>query len=204
MIGDHTRDDSMPAIARRVLAAAPPRFALAGLSMGGYVAFEIMRQAPHRVAKLALLDTGCGAETPEHRELRKIVIDHALNGGSLADTLEIHFPLLVHPSRATDDALKRVVHAMAEETGLQAFLRQLSAQASRPESRPQLAGIRVPVVVVSGEDDTVCRPQLQRELVELCPGAELASIPGCGHMAPLEQPAAVVEVLRRWLRPPGQ
>jgi len=79
-VADHTRDDSMAAIARRILAAAPPRFALAGLSMGGYIAFEIMRQAPQRVVKLALLDTGARAETPEQTERRKVVIALAKNG----------------------------------------------------------------------------------------------------------------------------
>ena len=116
MIADHTRDDSMTAIARRILAAAPPRFALAGLSMGGYIAFEIVRQAPERVAKLALLDTGARGDTPEQTERRKIVIGLA-RSGRYAEVPDIAFPVYVHRDRHGDAALKRVVRTMAEDTG---------------------------------------------------------------------------------------
>src|SRR5215469_18279120 len=94
IVADHTPDDSMASIARRILAGAPPRFALAGLSMGGYIAFEIMRQAPQRVARLALLDTGA-RETPEQTERRKVVIALAKNG-RYAEVPDIAFPLYVH------------------------------------------------------------------------------------------------------------
>src|SRR6516164_3731061 len=97
-VADHRRDDTMAAIARRILAAAPPRFALAGLSMGGYIAFEIVRQAPQRVVKLALLDTGARAETPEQTERRQVVIALAKNG-RYAAVPDIAFPLYVHRSR---------------------------------------------------------------------------------------------------------
>src|SRR5580693_6389511 len=125
-IADHRRDDSMAAIARRILAAAPPRFALAGLPMGGYIAFEIMRQAAGRVAKLALLDTGARGDTPEQTERRKVVIALA-NSGRYADVTDIAFPVYVHRNRHNDEALKRTVRTMAEETGPEAFLRQQRA-----------------------------------------------------------------------------
>src|SRR6202034_1094894 len=104
-VADHRRDDSMAAIARRILAAAPPRFALAGLSMGGYIAFEIMRQAPQRVAKLALLDTGPRAETAAQTERRRHRIELA-RSGRFAEVADLQFPLLVHPSRRDDEVLK--------------------------------------------------------------------------------------------------
>ena len=115
MVADHTRDDSMASIARRILAGAPPRFALAGLSMGGYIAFEIMRQAPQRVARLALLDTGARAETPEQTERRKVVIALA-KSGRYAEVPDIAFPIYVHRNRLNDADLKRTVRMMAEET----------------------------------------------------------------------------------------
>src|SRR5689334_4380405 len=101
MIADHTRDDSMVAIAWRILATAPPRFALGGLSMGGYIAFEIMRQAPQRVAKLALLDTGARGETPEQTERRKAAIALAENG-RYAEVPDLAFPIYVHRNRRDD------------------------------------------------------------------------------------------------------
>ena len=98
MVADHTRDDSMLAIARRILATAPPRFALAGLSMGGFISFEIMRQAPERIARLALLDTGARAETPEQSERRKVPIALA-KAGRYAEIPDLAFPIYVHRNR---------------------------------------------------------------------------------------------------------
>ncbi len=125
-IADHRRDDSMAAIARRILAAAPPRFALAGLSMGGYIAFEIMRQAPGRVAKLALLDTGARADVPEQTERRRVLMAMAKEG-RYAEIPELAFPLYVHRNRHGDAALKNIVRDMAAATGLEAYLRQQQA-----------------------------------------------------------------------------
>src|SRR3974377_1563193 len=107
-VADHRRDDSMQDIARRILATAPPRFALVGLSMGGYIAFEIMRQAPERVTKLALLDTGARHDTSEQTERRRVLMRLAREG-RFAEIPEQAFPIYVHPNRRTDEALKRVV-----------------------------------------------------------------------------------------------
>src|SRR3974377_437268 len=122
-VADHRRDDSMQDIARRILATAPPRFALAGLSMGGYIAFEIMRQAPERVAKLALLDTGSRPETPDQSERRRLLMRLAKEG-RYAEIPEQAFPIYVHPNRHNDQALKRIVREMTEATGGTAYLRQ--------------------------------------------------------------------------------
>src|SRR5271168_1488904 len=113
-VADHTRDDSIAAIASRILAAAPPSFALVGLSMGGYIAFEIMRQAPQRVAKLALLDTGARPETTEQTARRQVPMA-AARAGNLRDVADESFVFFVHPDRHDDVALRGVVRAMAEE-----------------------------------------------------------------------------------------
>ena len=115
-VADHTRDDTMTSIARRILAAAPPRFALAGLSMGGYIALEITRQAPERVARLALLDTAARAESPEQTKGRQRVIELA-KAGRFAEVPDLAFPVFVHRNRHGDTALKTIVRAMAEEIG---------------------------------------------------------------------------------------
>ena len=158
-VADHRRDDSMAAMARRILAAAPPRFALVGLSMGGYVAFEIMRQAASRVAKLALLDTGARGEAPERTEQRKPLIALA-KSGRFAEILESQYPTLVHRSRHGDAALKATVRAMNEETGADAYLRQQQAIMTRVDLRPSLAAIKCPTLVLVGDSDEATPPDL--------------------------------------------
>ncbi len=198
-VADHRRDDSMAAIARRVLAAAPPRFGLAGLSMGGYIAFEILRQAPNRVAKLALLDTGAGAEVPERTAQRKPLIALAQQG-RFAEITDDQFPLLVHRKRHGDAALKAIVRAMNEETGPQAYCRQQQAIIGRPDSRPGLAAISCPTLVLVGDDDQLTPPVLAREMAAGIPGARLVVVPECGHLSTLERPQAVTAALVDWMR----
>ncbi len=201
-IADHTRDESMAAIARRILAAAPPRFALAGLSMGGFISFEIMRQAPERVAKLALLDTSARAETPEQTERRKVPIALA-KAGRYAEIPELAFPIYVHRNRHSDEALKRIVRAMAAETGVEGYLRQQQAIISRPDSRPSLGSINCPTLVLVGDSDEPTPPELAREIAMGIPNAKLIVIPDSGHLSTLEQPQAVTQALVNWMRLPN-
>ncbi len=198
-VADHRRDDSMAAIARRILASAPPRFALAGLSMGGYIAFEIMRQAPQRVAKLALLDTGARADTAEQTERRHVLMAKAKAGG-YAEIPELAFPLYVHRSRHNDAALKSIVRTMAAETGLDGYLRQQQAILSRPDSRRGLAAITCKTLVLVGEDDEATPPALAREIASGISGARLVVVPGSGHLSTLEEPGAVNKALAEWLQ----
>ncbi len=198
MVADHTRDDSVAAIARRVLAAAPPRFALAGHSMGGYIALEVMRQAGERVAKLALLDTAARADTPEQTERRRQQIALAA-GGRMKAVVDLQFPNLVHPSRRADEALRRACDLMAEETGAEAFIRQQTAIIGRPDSRPSLAAVRCPTLVLVGEQDAVTPPERSQEMAAAIAGARLVVVPECGHMCALEQPERVTQELVRWL-----
>ena len=197
-VADHTRDDSIAAIARRILAAAPPRFALAGLSMGGYIAFEIMRQAPHRVFKLALLDTGAGPETAEQTERRRHRIA-LTKAGRFAEAVDMHFPVVVHRDRHGDAALKRLVRAMAEEIGPEAFLRQQQAIIDRPDSRPGLAAIACPTLMLVGDGDVLTPPAQAQEIVAGIPGARLVIVPECGHLSTLERPQAVTQALVEWM-----
>src|SRR5436305_8785163 len=136
----------MAAIARRILDDAPPRFALAGLSMGGYIALEIMRQAANRVVKLALLDTGARDDAPEVQAKRRTNIA-AAQAGRFDEIIDAQFPLYVHPSRASDTALKATYLAMCHDVGPQAYVRQQNAIMGRADSRPLLATIRCPTPV---------------------------------------------------------
>jgi pimeloyl-ACP methyl ester carboxylesterase len=198
MIADHTRDDTMAAIAARILAAAPARFALAGLSMGGYIALEIMRRAPDRVARLALLDTGARADTPEQSERRNRLIALA-QGGRFGEIPDLLFPLFVHRNHQADASLKHVVRVMAEETGVETFMRQQRAIMHRPDLRPGLAAIRCPTLVLVGEGDELTPPALAREIADGITGARLVVVPESGHLSTLEQPAAVSKALVEWL-----
>ncbi len=197
-VADHTRDHSIEAIARRILAAAPPRFALAGLSLGGYIAFEVMRQAPERVAKLAVLDSRVGAELPAQTAARLPLIELAKTG-RFAEIPERLFPVFVHRDRLNDTALKSIVRAMAEETGPGAFLRETQAIMSRADARPVLSTITCPTLVLVGDGDQLTPPKLAEEIAAGIRGAPLVVIPDCGHLSTLERPAAVNQALAEWM-----
>jgi pimeloyl-ACP methyl ester carboxylesterase len=195
---DHTGHDSMAAIASSILAAAPARFALAGLSMGGYIAYEILRQAPERVTKLALLDTGYRADAPERREQRLALIALAEREGA-RKAQEALLPALIHTSRLADKALVEAVLQMGTDTGTEAFKRQQTALMGRPNSTPLLAGIRCPTLVLVGREDAQTPPELSQEMASRIPGAKLEIVPDCGHLSTMEQPVAVNRALRAWL-----
>jgi pimeloyl-ACP methyl ester carboxylesterase len=197
-VANHVRDDTMDAIARRILAEAPPRFALAGHSMGGYIAFEIMRQAPERVAKLALINTQARPDTPEATTRRRALIARA-KAGEYRAVLDELFPGFVHPSRREDGALRKLVHEMGEDVGTDGFVRQQTAIISRPDSRPMLSGIRCPTMILTGDEDNTIPNTLSREMADGIPGAKLVILPDCGHLPQLEQPQATSDALVEWL-----
>jgi len=199
MVADHTRDPSIAAIAGRILANAPPVFALIGLSLGGYIAFEIMRQAPERVGRLALLDTSARPDTAELTARRQAPMALA-RAGKLIEVADESFVFFVHPGRHEDVALRDVVRAMAEETGVEAYLRQQQAIIGRPDSRPTLAAIRCPTLMLVGEQDQGTPPELAREIAGGIAGAQLVIVPDCGHLSTLERPRAVTKALVEWMQ----
>jgi len=198
-IADHTRDDSMSAIAQRILSAAPARFALVGLSMGGYIAFEILRQAPQRIARVALLDTSARADAPEQSAMRRAQMTLA-SQGRLAEVVEQQFPRLVHRAHRDDAALREVFTLMAAEVGPAAFIRQQTAVMGRSDSRPMLGGIRCPALVLVGADDEITPPERAAEIAAGIAGAHLVTIPQSGHVSALEQPEEVTRALLEWLQ----
>jgi pimeloyl-ACP methyl ester carboxylesterase len=200
VVADLTQDDSLGGMAARALAALPEGrpFALAGLSMGGYVAFEVLRRAaPGRVARLALLDTSARPDTEEQAQRRRGLMALTRSGQFRGVTPRL-LPQLLHPSRlGTELALE--VMEMAERVGREAFLRQQAAILARPDSRPDLPRLALPTLVAVGEEDALTPPKLAEEMAALIPGATLHRIPGCGHLPPMEDPPAVTELLREWL-----
>jgi pimeloyl-ACP methyl ester carboxylesterase len=198
-VADHRRHADMAAIAAAILADAPPRFALAGLSMGGYIAFAIVRLAPERIAKLALLDTSARPDLPEQKAGREKFIAMA-EAGKLADVVETLTPRFLHKNRHNDEALKRVVREMAAETGAEAFVRQTKAIMSRQDARPLLTTIRCPTLVLVGDGDELTPPELAKEIAGGIAGAKLTVVPDCGHLSTLEKPEAVNVALSDWLK----
>jgi pimeloyl-ACP methyl ester carboxylesterase len=198
-VANHIRDDTMGAIARRILAEAPPRFALAGHSMGGYIAFEIMRQAPERVLKLALINTQARPDTAEASERRRATIARVREGG-LHEVIDEMFPLFVHPSRVGDAAILKLIHDMADDVGASGFIRQQTAIIARADSRPTMATIRCPTLVLTGDQDQLIPNSLSKEMAQGIAGAKLVIIADCGHCPQPEQPQATAEALVEWLR----
>lgn len=199
MIADLTQDDSVEAMAARVLASTPDRFALAGLSMGGFVAFEIMRQQPERVMRLALFDTSAALDSPKRAALRRASLSSIQQGRFLGVTSRM-LPELIHEQHV-NGPVGDEVRAMAQRVGGDAFQRQQTAILSRPDSRPTLPSIRVPTLVAVGEADVRTPPSAAREIHEGIAGSSLHIIPGCGHLPPLEAPEQATALLRQWLKP---
>ncbi|MBO6784955.1 MAG: alpha/beta fold hydrolase [Alphaproteobacteria bacterium] len=197
-VADITGGETMDELAEQVLASAPDRFALAGLSMGGYVAHAIMRMAPERVERLALLDTSGRPDTDEQRERRTQLIEMSRIGKFRGVTDRL-LPILVHEDRLGDTALTDRVKAMAERIGPEAFHRQQKAIMSRPDSRPQFASYDLPVLVICGRQDALTPVPLHEEMAEAIAGAQLAIIEDSGHLSTMEQPQAATALLRQWL-----
>lgn len=196
-VPDVTQDDSIAAMATRVLAAAPERFALAGLSMGGYVALEIMRQAPERVTHLALLDTSARADDPARKETRRKGIAMVGQGKFIGVSRGLLGSLIAPQHMGTEVA--RDVQAMSERVGQAAYLRQQVAIMNRVDSRPFLPAITVPTLVGVGEADKLTPLELAEEMAAAIPAAELVYFPDSAHLPTMENPGAVVNAMNRWL-----
>jgi pimeloyl-ACP methyl ester carboxylesterase len=182
-------------MAERLLAAAPRRFVLVGVSMGGYVALEVMRRAPERVRALALISTSARPDTPEQADGRRRQIEMTRAGG-FDDLVLGAFPALVDESNREDAAIAAFWSRMAHEVGADAFCAQQRAATGREDARPTLATITCPTAVVHGAGDRLIPVENGHELVAAIPGAVGTIIDGAGHMALQEQPAAVASALR--------
>lgn len=195
-IAETRLDDSIEAMAQRLLANAPERFALAGLSMGGYVCFEVLRQAPARVTRLALIATQARPDSPEAAARRRELLALA-ERGELAEIISRLLPLFVHPEHLP--RLAELVTAMAKAVGKEAFVRQQRAIMARADSRPLLGRIACPTLVLCGRQDQLTPLAVHEEMAAAIPEATLVVLPRCGHLAPLERPEAVTAQLLTWL-----
>lgn len=198
LVPDVSGQATVAGLARSVLAEAPERFALAGLSMGGYVALAVARMAPERVLGLALLDTNARPDAPEARAPREELIALA-EEGRFEEVPRRLIPRLLAPANQSAAALTGVIDRMAHAIGPAAFVRQQQAIMGRPDASRGLADMPAPTLVLCGEQDQITPPEQHREMARLAPRATLRILPRCGHMSTLEQPEAVTAALASWL-----
>jgi len=198
IVADLTRSDTIAGMARDALERAPKgRFALAGHSMGGYVALEIVRQAPGRVERLALINTNARPDSAEASANRRRLMALAERDFPAVNAHQL--PLKLHPSQLQNTEVTGTIGTMALSVGKDAYLRQQEAIIHRVDSRPFLGEIRCPTVVIAGREDQLMPLELLKELADGIPGAVLTVIEECGHMATLEHPATVIAALSQWL-----
>lgn len=200
VVGDITGSDSLRTLAEQVLAQMPATgsFALAGFSLGGYVAQEVLRVAPERVSRLALLDTSARADSPQ-RAVQRLEQERAVAAapGTFVGFGERLMRSYVDVSHQDDGALLQRVQAMTRRLGAEVFLRQ--NRLVRTDGRETLAAFPRPTLVLCGQNDVITPPPLSREIAALLPDARLVELPDCGHLAPLEQPQTVSAAMREWL-----
>lgn len=195
---DHARDETIAGMAGRLLAEAPDRFHLVAHAMGGFTAFEVMRQAPERVLSLVLIGTLAPNDGPAQTERRQGYI-RLVEAGKFAEVVEERIPILVHPARREDERLLATVRRMAAETGAETFLRQQRAIMGRADSRPSLQDIAVPTLLVRGAQDGITTPAHVNEIVAGIPGVRFQEIADCGHLPTLEKPLTTNRILAEWL-----
>jgi pimeloyl-ACP methyl ester carboxylesterase len=195
---DLTRADSIAGLAKEAVRQAPEGpLCVVGHSMGGYVALELMRQAPQRVERLALLNTNARPDSPEATENRKRLIDLAEN--DFKAVIQALMPKLVTEEHLKDLDIAGAITEMALGTGKEAFIRQERAIMGRIDSRPHLASIRCKTLVLAARDDQLMPVEILEELARGIPRSMLAVVEDSGHMASIEQPHEVAELLEAWL-----
>ena len=214
-IADNTRDEHVDAMARRAIDAMPGRFAVAGLSLGGFIALAVMARAGERVTRLCLLDTSARPDAPEQAARRRRLID-MVEAGGYDEMAAFMQPLFVHADRAEEEPLRSEILAMigrtgadattvssrtnrTSRTGADAYLRQQKANATRPDRRPGLGAISCPTLVVCGRQDALLPLEHSEEIAAAIPNSRLVVIEDSGHIPTMERPQAATALMRYWL-----
>ena len=200
-VPDLTQGETIRSLAEGVLAEAETTFALAGFSMGGFVAQEIARIAPARIQRLALLDTAIHADTPERAARRAALDAAARRPGAFLGISDRILTSYIDPSRLTDADLTGRIQAMTQRLGRAVFLRQNGL--ARDDGAAALRALRCPILILAGETDQITPLADQNAIARAIPGSHLRIIAGAGHMTPMEAPEAVTQALRHWLTMPA-
>ena len=201
-VADITQHNSLEAIARSILDSVPQQFSLVGLSMGGIVAMEIMRQAPERVIRLALLNTSYSNEPIEKQQIRLQQMDQVAtygHEGLMRMVEDYYYPFYVAKNNHSNTSIKQTILDMAQDAGVVTFINQWNALLHRPDSTATLKSLTCPTLILCGEEDVLCKPKVHEEMAALISGSRLKIIPDCGHLSTLEKPEVVNTHLLNWL-----
>ena len=198
IVADNRSDDTIEGFAQRLLDDAPPKFALVAHAMGGFVAFEVMRRAPDRVARLALISTLASADGPAQTARRQGYID-LVESGKFEQVVEERIPILFPEEKRDDAQLLGLARRMAADTGAETFLAQQRAIMARIDSRPRLGEIAVPTLLIWGEKDGITSRAHHDEIAAAIPGARLEVVPGAGHLPTVEAPDVVGALLSEFI-----
>lgn len=198
IVAENQSEDSIEGFAQRLLDNAPPKFVLIAHAMGGFIAFEVMRSAPERVAKLALIATLASADGPAQTARRQGYID-LVESGQFEQVVEERIPILFPEEKRSDERLLGIARQMAADTGADTFLAQQRAIMARIDSRPRLGEIVVPTLLIWGEQDGITTRAHHEEILEAIPGARLEVIAAAGHLPTVEAPEVVVPLLTNFI-----
>ena len=195
---DHSSAADLQQQAQNILNSVEGNFTVMGLSYGGIIAFELWRQAPQRINRMILLNTTHKPPSEKTRALQQKLVAMADSGQFREITSGVLKDAMLHPAHATNQALRQVVLQMALNTGREGFINQVKSQLGRPDSTPDLPGIQCPVLLITGNEDNICTPEIHKEMEALIPGSTLEIIDHCGHLSTLEQPQRVNEIILNW------
>lgn len=198
MVANNSGADTIAGIAAALLAGAPKTFSLCAHGMGGFVAFEVLRQAPERVEKLVLISTLASADTPA-QTARRLGYLKLVEVGEFAKVVEERIPMMIPAERRNDDALVGLVRKMAANTGAEAFLRQQKAIMGRIDSRPSLDKIRCPTLLIYGRFDGISNLDAQQEMLTGIKNARLEIVEDSGHLVPIERPEKANALIGNWI-----
>ena len=197
-IGNHSSSDDLKIVAANILSEIIGNFSIMGLSYGGIIAFELLRQAPQRIEKLILLNTNYKKPSETTKAAQQRFLGMSVLGEFRAITTDFLKDAMLHPKHAAQPEMRNAVLKMALNTGKAAFFRQIKAQLGRPDSTKDLPNIKCPTLIMTGRQDSVCTPILHEEMAALIPNSTLHIIEDCGHLSTMEQPKKVNKIIRNW------
>ena len=189
---------SLKQVAKNILEKQTGSFSIIGLSYGGIIAFELLRQAPERINKLVLMNTNYKEPSEQTRINQQRFIGMAYLGQFKEITSEILIDAMLHPKNAEKQELRETILNMALNVGIDGFFNQVKAQLGRPDSTKDLQNIKCPTLIITGREDNICPLKLHEDMAEAIPNSTLKVIEECGHLSTLEQPNLVNNTIIDW------
>ncbi|MGK0363276.1 MAG: pimeloyl-ACP methyl ester carboxylesterase [Saprospiraceae bacterium] len=200
VVGNISSSDNLSEVAANILSENKGNFSIIGLSYGGIIAFEILRQAPERIDNLILMNTNYKKPSEATRAAQQRFLGMSQLGEFREIMTDFLKDAMLHPENAKLQSLRDTILKMALDTGRVAFFNQIKAQLNRPDSTEDLPNINCPTLIITGREDKVCTPELHEEMASMIPNAELEIVEKCGHLSTLEQPEEINRIIRKWIK----